>query len=123
MGCGSEKANRKEIKLIQEELNNRGFSAGRPDGKVGNKTINALKKFQKNNGWFASGKIDNRTAKKLGISLAAYDETRYLSMSGTLVDAVYLEPNSSELVDFSNLGNRLPDGDCFTYRVFGTYYE
>ncbi len=52
-------------KDIQTKLTNKGYSCGVIDGLVGNKTVNAIKKFQKDNGLVADGIIGDKTMAKL----------------------------------------------------------
>jgi len=49
------------IKKAQEVLNSLGYSAGTPDGKVGNKTKIAIKQFQGDNGLNPTGRFDKMT--------------------------------------------------------------
>ena len=50
---------------IQRRLQQLGFNIGTIDGKLGRKTRNAIKAFQRANGLTADGKIGNKTLKKL----------------------------------------------------------
>lgn len=52
-------------KVIQTELNNKGFNCGKVDGYVGNNTINALKQFQKSNGLTVDSSCGPLTLAKL----------------------------------------------------------
>ncbi|MER2512969.1 MAG: peptidoglycan-binding domain-containing protein [Nitrosomonas ureae] len=54
------------IRDIQQALVNAGFNPGPVDGKSGGKTTAAIEAFQKENG-IASGKIDKRTLRALGV--------------------------------------------------------
>jgi hypothetical protein len=54
------------IRNIQQALVNAGFNPGPIDGKSGGKTTAAIEAFQKENG-IASGKIDKRTLRALGV--------------------------------------------------------
>lgn len=56
-----------EIKKIQEKLNELGYDCGTPDGKIGKKTIAAIKKFQKDRGLTIDGIAGTKTKKELGI--------------------------------------------------------
>ena len=49
------------IKRAQQVLNDLGYSAGTPDGKVGNKTKIAVKQFQGDNGLNPTGRFDKVT--------------------------------------------------------------
>jgi peptidoglycan DL-endopeptidase CwlO len=54
-------------KNAQEALNRNGATLA-VDGKMGKKTISALKSFQKKNGFKATGKLDAKTKSALGIA-------------------------------------------------------
>ncbi|WP_029619490.1 peptidoglycan-binding protein [Pseudorhizobium marinum] len=55
----------KAIRNIQAILNKNGFDAGAPDGKMGQKTIGAIKEFQTSLGQEPTGKIDDAMVKEL----------------------------------------------------------
>lgn len=55
------------VKKVQQALNKKGYSCGTADGKMGQKTISALKKFQKAKGLTVDGKIGPQIKKALGI--------------------------------------------------------
>jgi peptidoglycan hydrolase-like protein with peptidoglycan-binding domain len=55
------------LKSIQEALIERGYDPGKPDGKIGNKTKNAIAKFQKDNN-LATGGITYETLQALKLS-------------------------------------------------------
>lgn len=123
VGCGDNKATADEIKQIQKALGQRGFDAGRADGKFGSKTKSAIKSFQSSQGLLVSGDINKVTAERLGVSLSVFDENRFMRFTGLLKDVVYLEPNKTALVDFSSFGHRISNNDCFQYRIFGETYQ
>ncbi len=56
---------RGDIKSLQVILNNLGYSVGNPDGLIGPRTAEGIKKFQKKNGLDCSGKFDSETVIKL----------------------------------------------------------
>jgi len=56
---------RKAIATVQAILNKMGYDAGAADGIVGNKTRNAIKAFQSQNGLPATGEIDDALVRKL----------------------------------------------------------
>ena len=55
----------KAIRNIQAILNKNGFEAGEPDGKMGQRTIGAIKAFQTSVGQEATGKINDALVKEL----------------------------------------------------------
>ncbi|MCF6371096.1 SEL1-like repeat protein [Rhizobium halophilum] len=55
----------KAIRNIQAILNKSGFDAGTPDGKMGQRTIGAIKAFQTSVGQEPTGKIDDALVKEL----------------------------------------------------------
>jgi peptidoglycan hydrolase-like protein with peptidoglycan-binding domain len=57
-----------QIRQIQIVLNEKGFNIGRPDGRLGPRTIRALTAFQRRQGLQASGRLDSRTVAALGVS-------------------------------------------------------
>lgn len=56
---------KKAIRNIQAILNNNGFDAGQPDGEMGQKTVAALKSFQKSVGLTPDGKVNDTVVKEL----------------------------------------------------------
>src|SRR5215469_1181353 len=57
-----------QIRRIQIVLNEKGFNIGRPDGRLGPRTIRALTAFQRRQGLEVSGRLDSRTVAALGVS-------------------------------------------------------
>ncbi|TNM66194.1 peptidoglycan-binding protein [Aliirhizobium smilacinae] len=55
----------KAIRNIQAILNKNGFDAGTPDGKMGAKTVTAIKAFQSSIGQEPSGKVDDAMVREL----------------------------------------------------------
>lgn len=53
------------VRVVQIRLNNAGYDAGTPDGKMGNRTKTALKSFQRDMGLPESGRIDETTFETL----------------------------------------------------------
>lgn len=56
---------KKAIRNIQAILNKNGFDAGAPDGAMGDKTVAALKSFQKSVGLTADGRVTDQVVKEL----------------------------------------------------------
>jgi peptidoglycan hydrolase-like protein with peptidoglycan-binding domain len=57
-----------QIREIQTVLIQKGFDIGRPDGRLGPRTVRALTAFQRKQGLTATGRIDNQTVTALGVS-------------------------------------------------------
>src|SRR5579883_3147930 len=60
--------NADEVKQAQQKLKDDGDYKGAIDGKAGPQTMAALKEFQQKNGLSQTGKLDEQTADKLGLS-------------------------------------------------------
>ena len=56
---------KKALRNIQAILNNNGFDAGKPDGEMGQKTVSAIKAFQKSIGQDPTGEITDALVKEL----------------------------------------------------------
>lgn len=56
---------KRAIRNIQAILNNNGFDAGKPDGEMGKKTVQAIKAFQKSVGQEPTGRINDALVKEL----------------------------------------------------------
>jgi peptidoglycan hydrolase-like protein with peptidoglycan-binding domain len=57
-----------QIREIQTVLIQKGFDIGRPDGRLGPRTVRALTAFQRKQGLTATGRIDHQTVTALGVS-------------------------------------------------------
>ena len=56
---------KKALRNIQAILNNNGFDAGKPDGEMGQKTVAAIKAFQKSINQEPTGQITDALVKEL----------------------------------------------------------
>ena len=56
-----------QIRQVQQALDQKGFKAGRSDGKLGPETKQALQSFQQSQGLQVTGQLDQQTMAKLGI--------------------------------------------------------
>jgi len=56
------------VEKAQKRLTELGYDVGTADGKMGQKTVEAIKKLQQDQGLTVTGKLDEETIKKLGIS-------------------------------------------------------
>src|SRR5689334_10461079 len=72
-----------ELRQAQQKLKDDGDYTGQVDGKMGPKTAQALKKFQKSNGLRQTGRLDQQTASKLGISMSGSSQPSSSSSSST----------------------------------------
>lgn len=77
----------KTVREIQTKLKNWGYYDGAVDGDFGQKTFEAVKKFQQKNGIAVDGIVGPRTAEALGISLEKAQVT-YEDNNATSVDAI-----------------------------------
>jgi peptidoglycan hydrolase-like protein with peptidoglycan-binding domain len=62
-GAGAE-----QVKAVQKALQDKGMDPGPIDGIMGPKTMAALKAFQKDQKLTESGRLDDQTRDKLGVS-------------------------------------------------------
>lgn len=132
------------IQKVQQALNNLGYDCGAADGIAGEKTQNAIKKYQQDNGLTVSGEIDDSLLKALSIIITnndylevgeenggtlniITDETEWENWTSTGRCMLFPFMQASDLLDFS-WGNPQRDGDhvwveCFEENGdFGMYY-
>lgn len=64
---GSNRQSADLVKQVQEKLSAMGKDPGKPDGRLGPKTQQALKEYQNEKGLQATGKLDRQTLAALGI--------------------------------------------------------
>ena len=57
-----------DIMAAQKKLNDSGYNAGTPDGKMGPKTRAAIQKYQQDNNLTVSGKLDESTLTHLNVA-------------------------------------------------------
>ena len=57
-----------QVKTVQKALQDKGMDPGPIDGMMGPKTMAALKAFQKDQKLTESGRLDDQTREKLGVS-------------------------------------------------------
>ncbi|MGH7845541.1 MAG: peptidoglycan-binding domain-containing protein [Candidatus Binatia bacterium] len=67
---GSGKFSADNIKEVQQALKDKGHDPGSIDGIMGQQTQQALRSFQQQEGLKATGTLDDKTAQKLGVSVA-----------------------------------------------------
>lgn len=65
-----------QVRQVQQALDNKGFKAGRTDGKWGPETETALKDFQKSKNISANGQLDHMTMTALGLNPADFGTGR-----------------------------------------------
>ena len=65
------------VRLVQERLNLCGYSSGTPDGKIGNITLSAIRKFQEEKGLPVTGSINDKFLRTLRTACREAEE--YLS--------------------------------------------
>lgn len=86
------------VKKAQQKLTELGYDPGPADGKIGKKTVAAIKSFQQDNALQVTGELNDLTQKKLGIA----EETTIL-------------PNPGSLTGFKDAA----PGDIMLFRVTG----
>ena len=67
--AGAMKLDSKRVNELQKALNEKGYAVGRVDGVVGPQTTNAIREFQRKEGFSATGQPDQQTLKALGIEV------------------------------------------------------
>ena len=60
--------NSEQVKAVQKALQDKGMDPGPIDGIMGPKTMAALKTFQKDQKLTESGRLDDQTREKLGVT-------------------------------------------------------
>jgi peptidoglycan hydrolase-like protein with peptidoglycan-binding domain len=71
---GTSADRRDSVQAVQQALKDKGYDPGAVDGRMGPKTHAAVRDFQKKEGLRATGRVDRKTAEKLGVQARA--ETR-----------------------------------------------
>ncbi|MGI6150495.1 MAG: spore cortex-lytic enzyme [Christensenellales bacterium] len=71
------------VKEVQRRLKDWGYYKGEVDGKYGQMTIDAVKKFQKRHGLSQTGTVNEKTAEKLGVSLSGWKPSSSASSGKT----------------------------------------
>ena len=88
---------RKDNRAVQEALKAKGNDPGPIDGRMGPKTLAALKAFQEANGLKATGQLDKQTAEKLGIDkMATPMDKEMKAMKKDKMEPMSKEPTSKE---------------------------
>lgn len=70
-------ASKEDVSYVQTILNSIGYNCGTPDGIVGSNTKKAILQYQKDNGLFASGEVDDELLKSLGKMNIETEEDSY----------------------------------------------
>jgi hypothetical protein len=68
INSASAKLNTKEVRDLQQSLDNRGYDPGSIDGIIGQQTANAIRKFQQDNSLRVTGTATNETLTRLGLN-------------------------------------------------------
>jgi len=71
------------VKEVQRRLKDWGYYHGEVDGKYGQMTIDAVKRFQKRHGLSQTGTVNEKTAEKLGVSLSGWKPSSSSSSSAS----------------------------------------
>jgi len=123
-----------KVKEVQQRLKDWGYYTGAVDGKYGQKTIDAVKYFQRKHGLSQTGTVNSATAEKLGISLAGGTSSSSSASSGkTASGDVYLiakciygeargEPYKGKVAIGAVILNRVDSKD-FPNSIAGVVYQ
>jgi hypothetical protein len=71
------------VRQAQQQLQQRGFDVGQPDGQLGATTRQALRDFQQTQGLQPTGRLDQQTLAALGVEAGAGPEPAAPGASGT----------------------------------------
>ena len=71
---------RDQIKLIQQQLNNKGYDSGKVDGIIGRITIQAIASFQYDQGFVITGVLLDGELEALGVTEVVHSEVSLLSV-------------------------------------------
>jgi peptidoglycan hydrolase-like protein with peptidoglycan-binding domain len=83
-GHGAQAAtNPDTVRQAQQQLQQRGFDVGQPDGQLGATTRQALRDFQQRQGLQPTGRLDQQTLAALGVEAGAGPEPAAPGASGT----------------------------------------
>jgi peptidoglycan hydrolase-like protein with peptidoglycan-binding domain len=78
--AGAQHLSNDKVKQIQEALKSKGFDPGAADGVIGPKTSQAIRDFQKSENLQVTGRVDEKTAKALGVEAAGMSGSTSSSM-------------------------------------------
>ena len=76
-----------DVTKVQKKLITWGYLSGSADGIYGTDTVNAVKKFQRNNGLTADGKVGSSTAAKMGVTLSGNFYSTSTASTATIVSS------------------------------------
>jgi peptidoglycan hydrolase-like protein with peptidoglycan-binding domain len=68
---GTPGLSKNDMRKVEEALQAKGYKVGKVDGMVDDDARKAISAFQKDNGLSITGTVDERTAEKLGVKIAA----------------------------------------------------
>ena len=112
-----------EVKLIQQKLSRWGYYSGKVDGVYGNKTVDAVKLFQRKKGLTADGIAGSATLSKLGISSSSSPDSKTLELLARAINGEARgEPYSGQVAVGAVILNRV-DHPSFPGTVAGVIYQ
>ena len=80
---GMAMAGDEKVKAVQQALKDKGHHPGRVDGRMGPKTQQALRDFQKAQGMQATGHLDTKTMQSLGVEVSTTSGAGESTTSGS----------------------------------------
>lgn len=76
-----------DVIKVQKKLIQFGYMTGEADGKYGEKTRDAVKWFQQRNGLTVDGRVGDKTAAALGVTLSGNTSSQSTTVSATIISA------------------------------------
>jgi peptidoglycan hydrolase-like protein with peptidoglycan-binding domain len=70
-GQGTVELSKNDMQMVEEALKSKGYNPGAIDGVADDANRQAIRSFQKDSGMPITGVVDQRTAEKLGVSIAS----------------------------------------------------
>ena len=98
------------VRAVQQRLNDLGFAAGKPDGKLGPQTRKAIQAYQARAGLAVTGRLDDQLLNQLFVSWGTGDSNAKNDRSCA---AVHLQPSFESM---SCTGGRIVNSECICPR-------
>ena len=72
-GGGTQELSDNDLEAVEQALEEKGYDAGKVDGRADNMSRAAIRAFQKDEGIPITGMIDEKTADRLGLQRSSHD--------------------------------------------------